>query len=57
MGSIISIYGLINPIDNSLFYIGQTNSTKRRIVEHVSCYRSKNPYKDGIIKKIKKKVL
>lgn len=50
----ISIYGLINPIDNTLFYIGQTKSIKRRINEHIKCYRSKNPYKDGVIKKIKK---
>ena len=50
MKKIIYIYGLLNPLNDSLFYIGFTNKIERRLNEHK---KSKyNPHKEKIIKEI-----
>ena len=53
MNKIIYIYGLIDPIDNSLFYIGYTNNKTRRLNEHIK-YKNQNILKDRIINKLLK---
>jgi len=50
MSKKVYVYGLINPINNSLFYIGLTNNLKRRLSEHVRL--KYNPNKDKIIEDI-----
>lgn len=46
----ISIYGLRNPIDNKIFYIGASNAPKRRFKEH--CYLICKDWKGDIISSI-----
>lgn len=45
------IYSLVNPIDNSIFYIGKSNNPNRRVISHVSsAFREhKNKRKSNLI--------
>jgi hypothetical protein len=50
MTETIYIYGLINPINNTLFYVGYTNNMRRRLNEHIKYKYNHN--KDLIIENI-----
>lgn len=55
MTSTYIIYGLINPIDNALFYIGYSKRKRARLNEHqLNKKNQKNPLKYSVINKIKK---
>lgn len=51
----IYIYGLIDPRNNNIFYIGFAENLKRRLAEHLNIKgkkREKNTYKKNVINKI-----
>jgi len=53
----VYIYGLIDPRNNSVFYIGFTSNLKRRYNSHLNICgkkREKNTFKDNVINKILK---
>lgn len=52
--SVVYIYGLCDPRDNKLKYIGKTNNPERRYIEHLSTarHKKKRTYRDNWILKI-----
>jgi len=50
----VNIYALINPINNSVFYIGCTHCPWVRLNQHISQSRKDNTQKSIIIQEIKK---
>lgn len=44
-----SIYALVDPRDNSTFYIGQSTDVYRRFVQHINCVEENNFQKNRII--------
>lgn len=50
---IVSIYALINPIDDAVFYIGCTHSPWERLAQHITESKSSDSYKSKIIQEIK----
>ncbi len=49
----VSIYALINPIDNSVFYIGCTHSPWERLIQHITQSKNCDSYKSTVIQEIK----
>lgn len=50
------IYGLINPEDDTVFYVGKTNSPQARLAAHLSLHSSdNNRHKKNKIRKIKQR--
>ena len=52
---VVYIYGLVDPRNDEVFYVGYTNNIKRRFRAHINVdgYRRKeNLYKDNLIRKI-----
>jgi hypothetical protein len=51
---IVSIYALINPLDDNIFYVGCTSCTWNRFKQHISSAKSGNTdYKSQIIREIR----
>jgi len=53
--SVVYIYGLIDPRNNQIFYVGFTQNIKKRFDIHLNIdgnRREKNLYKDNVIRKI-----
>lgn len=46
----VYIYTLINPIDNSIFYVGATAKPDARLYNHVTSRRKDNTYKGCVIR-------
>lgn len=57
MQTVIYIYGLVDPRDKRVRYIGKTNSLKRRLEQHVSNDDASNPRKQRWIAGLKEKGL
>jgi len=55
LNKIVYIYGLIDPRNNGIFYIGFTDNIKRRYLQHLNIHgktRNSNIFKKNIINKI-----
>jgi len=51
--AVVYIYGLIDPRNNKIFYVGYTYNLKKRLYEHIYSYNlNDNRYKKSIIEKI-----
>ena len=48
-----TVYGLVHPITNEVFYIGETKDVKKRYAAHLRTSGSGNELKDSIVKEIR----